>query len=104
MPPWLWSNPFRRRAPGSRLGSPSDPVIRATDGRVVWDADAYRFLDARPGRRHRERRAARDRRPPGGRDDDGGAGRLAVDGDQSTVGELPRMLDPHDPGFAIVTP
>ena len=24
----------------------SDPVIRATDGRVVWDADAYDFLDA----------------------------------------------------------
>lgn len=23
----------------------SDPVIRATDGRVVWDADAYGFLE-----------------------------------------------------------
>src|SRR5690349_23252508 len=29
-----------------RIGSLSDPVIRATDGRVVWDADAYGFLDA----------------------------------------------------------
>ena len=28
------------------LGSLSDPVIRATDGRVVWDAGAYAFLDA----------------------------------------------------------
>jgi alkyl sulfatase BDS1-like metallo-beta-lactamase superfamily hydrolase len=28
------------------IGSLSDPVIRATDGRVVWDADAYAFLDA----------------------------------------------------------
>src|SRR3954451_23868986 len=28
------------------VGGLSDPVIRATDGRVVWDADAYRFLDA----------------------------------------------------------
>lgn len=28
------------------LGSLSDAVIRATDGRVVWDADAYGFLDA----------------------------------------------------------
>jgi alkyl sulfatase BDS1-like metallo-beta-lactamase superfamily hydrolase len=28
------------------LGSLSDPVIRATDGRVVWDASAYAFLDA----------------------------------------------------------
>ena len=28
-----------------RIGSLSDPVIRATDGRVVWDADAYEFLD-----------------------------------------------------------
>ena len=28
-----------------RLGSLSDPVIRATDGRVVWDAGAYAFLD-----------------------------------------------------------
>ena len=27
------------------VGSLPDPVIRATDGRVVWDADAYRFLD-----------------------------------------------------------
>ena len=27
------------------LGSLSDPVIRATDGRVVWDAGAYAFLD-----------------------------------------------------------
>jgi alkyl sulfatase BDS1-like metallo-beta-lactamase superfamily hydrolase len=29
-----------------RIGSLSDGVIRATDGRVVWDADAYAFLDA----------------------------------------------------------
>jgi alkyl sulfatase BDS1-like metallo-beta-lactamase superfamily hydrolase len=29
-----------------RIGSLSDPVIRATDGRVVWDADAYAFLDS----------------------------------------------------------
>jgi alkyl sulfatase BDS1-like metallo-beta-lactamase superfamily hydrolase len=29
-----------------RIGSLSDPVIRATDGRVLWDADAYAFLDA----------------------------------------------------------
>jgi linear primary-alkylsulfatase len=28
------------------IGSLSDPVIRATDGRVVWDADGYTFLDA----------------------------------------------------------
>jgi alkyl sulfatase BDS1-like metallo-beta-lactamase superfamily hydrolase len=28
------------------IGSLSDPVVRATDGRVVWDADAYAFLDA----------------------------------------------------------
>jgi alkyl sulfatase BDS1-like metallo-beta-lactamase superfamily hydrolase len=28
------------------VGSLSDAVIRATDGRVVWDADAYGFLDA----------------------------------------------------------
>jgi alkyl sulfatase BDS1-like metallo-beta-lactamase superfamily hydrolase len=28
------------------VGSLSDPVIRATDGRVVWDAGAYDFLDA----------------------------------------------------------
>ena len=28
------------------MGSLSDPVIRATDGRVVWDAGAYAFLDA----------------------------------------------------------
>jgi alkyl sulfatase BDS1-like metallo-beta-lactamase superfamily hydrolase len=28
-----------------RLGSLSDPVIRATSGRVVWDADAYGFLE-----------------------------------------------------------
>src|SRR5271165_2932077 len=28
-----------------RLGSLSDGVIRATDGRVVWDADAYAFFD-----------------------------------------------------------
>ena len=27
------------------IGSLSDPVIRATDGRVVWDAAAYEFLD-----------------------------------------------------------
>jgi alkyl sulfatase BDS1-like metallo-beta-lactamase superfamily hydrolase len=27
------------------IGSLSDPVIRATDGRVVWDAGAYAFLD-----------------------------------------------------------
>jgi alkyl sulfatase BDS1-like metallo-beta-lactamase superfamily hydrolase len=27
------------------VGTLSDPVIRATDGRVVWDADAYAFLD-----------------------------------------------------------
>ena len=27
------------------LGSLPDPVIRATDGRVVWDAEAYDFLD-----------------------------------------------------------
>ena len=26
------------------LGTLSDPVIRATDGRVVWDAGAYEFL------------------------------------------------------------
>jgi alkyl sulfatase BDS1-like metallo-beta-lactamase superfamily hydrolase len=29
-----------------RIGSLSDAVIRATDGRVVWDAAAYDFLDA----------------------------------------------------------
>ena len=29
-----------------RIGSLSDGVIRGTDGRVVWDADAYAFLDA----------------------------------------------------------
>jgi alkyl sulfatase BDS1-like metallo-beta-lactamase superfamily hydrolase len=29
-----------------RIGSLSDDVIRGTDGRVVWDADAYAFLDA----------------------------------------------------------
>jgi alkyl sulfatase BDS1-like metallo-beta-lactamase superfamily hydrolase len=29
-----------------RLGSLSDPVIRGTNGRVVWDADAYAFLEA----------------------------------------------------------
>jgi alkyl sulfatase BDS1-like metallo-beta-lactamase superfamily hydrolase len=28
------------------IGSLSDPVIRATDARVVWDADAYGFLSA----------------------------------------------------------
>ncbi|MGE5407561.1 MAG: alkyl/aryl-sulfatase [Syntrophothermus sp.] len=28
------------------LGALPDPVIRATDGRVVWDAEAYSFLDA----------------------------------------------------------
>lgn len=28
-----------------RLGSLSDALIRATDGRVVWDAEAYGFLD-----------------------------------------------------------
>jgi alkyl sulfatase BDS1-like metallo-beta-lactamase superfamily hydrolase len=28
------------------VGALSDPVIRATDGRVVWDADAYGFLDS----------------------------------------------------------
>jgi alkyl sulfatase BDS1-like metallo-beta-lactamase superfamily hydrolase len=28
------------------IGTLSDPVIRATDGRVVWDAGAYAFLDA----------------------------------------------------------
>ena len=28
------------------VGSLSDAVIRGTDGRVVWDADAYGFLDA----------------------------------------------------------
>src|SRR5215207_6983948 len=28
------------------MGSLSDPVIRATDGTVVWDAGAYAFLDA----------------------------------------------------------
>lgn len=28
------------------VGSLADPVIRATTGRVVWDADAYTFLDA----------------------------------------------------------
>jgi alkyl sulfatase BDS1-like metallo-beta-lactamase superfamily hydrolase len=28
-----------------RVGSLTDPVVRATDGRVVWDADAYGFLD-----------------------------------------------------------
>ena len=28
------------------IGSLSDPVVRATDGRVVWDAGAYVFLDA----------------------------------------------------------
>lgn len=27
-----------------RVGALSDPVIRATDGRVVWDAEAYGFL------------------------------------------------------------
>jgi alkyl sulfatase BDS1-like metallo-beta-lactamase superfamily hydrolase len=27
------------------VGTLSDPVIRATDGRVVWDAGAYAFLD-----------------------------------------------------------
>ena len=29
-----------------RVGSLSDPVIRATNGRVVWDVGAYSFLDA----------------------------------------------------------
>ena len=29
-----------------RIGSLSDPLIRATDGRVVWDSGAYAFLDA----------------------------------------------------------
>ncbi|HWE13953.1 MAG TPA: alkyl sulfatase dimerization domain-containing protein, partial [Solirubrobacteraceae bacterium] len=29
-----------------RIGSLSDAVIRATDGRVVWDAGGYGFLDA----------------------------------------------------------
>lgn len=29
-----------------RIASLSDGVIRATDGRVVWDCDAYAFLDA----------------------------------------------------------
>ena len=29
-----------------RVGSLSDPVIRATSGRVVWDVGAYSFLDA----------------------------------------------------------
>jgi alkyl sulfatase BDS1-like metallo-beta-lactamase superfamily hydrolase len=28
-----------------RVATLSDPVIRATDGRVVWDAGAYEFLD-----------------------------------------------------------
>ena len=28
------------------VGSLSDAVVRGTDGRVVWDADAYGFLDA----------------------------------------------------------
>jgi alkyl sulfatase BDS1-like metallo-beta-lactamase superfamily hydrolase len=28
------------------VGSLPDPVVRATEGRVVWDADAYGFLDA----------------------------------------------------------
>jgi alkyl sulfatase BDS1-like metallo-beta-lactamase superfamily hydrolase len=28
------------------VGTLSDTVVRATDGRVVWDADAYGFLDA----------------------------------------------------------
>lgn len=27
------------------VGTLSDAVIRGTDGRVVWDADAYEFLD-----------------------------------------------------------
>jgi alkyl sulfatase BDS1-like metallo-beta-lactamase superfamily hydrolase len=27
------------------IGSLSDPVVRATDGRVIWDAGAYGFLD-----------------------------------------------------------
>jgi alkyl sulfatase BDS1-like metallo-beta-lactamase superfamily hydrolase len=30
-----------------RIGSLSDGVIRATDGRVVWDTAAYAFLDAK---------------------------------------------------------
>ena len=29
-----------------RLGSLSDSVIRGTNGRVVWDADGYAFLEA----------------------------------------------------------
>ena len=29
-----------------RVGCLSDPVIRGTNGRVVWDADAYAFLDS----------------------------------------------------------
>jgi alkyl sulfatase BDS1-like metallo-beta-lactamase superfamily hydrolase len=29
-----------------RIGTLSESVIRATDGRVVWDADTYSFLDA----------------------------------------------------------
>src|SRR5215212_1977987 len=29
-----------------QLAPPSDGVVRGTDGRVVWDLDAYRFLDA----------------------------------------------------------
>ena len=28
-----------------RIGSLSDPVIRSTSGRVVWNAEAYKFLD-----------------------------------------------------------
>lgn len=28
-----------------RLGGLSEGVIRVTDGRVVWDTDAYEFLD-----------------------------------------------------------
>jgi alkyl sulfatase BDS1-like metallo-beta-lactamase superfamily hydrolase len=30
-----------------RIGSLSDPVMRGTDGRVLWDADAYQFLDGK---------------------------------------------------------
>jgi alkyl sulfatase BDS1-like metallo-beta-lactamase superfamily hydrolase len=32
------------------------------------------------------------------------SGRLAVEGDQAKLGELLGLLDPPDPGFAIVTP
>jgi alkyl sulfatase BDS1-like metallo-beta-lactamase superfamily hydrolase len=33
-----------------------------------------------------------------------GSGRITVEGDAAKLGELLGLLDPPDPGFAIVTP